>query len=121
LPLVVGIQTLALFTVGGYRGVWRYFGLMDGVAFVKGVVLGTLSSIAIVLFLYRFEGYSRGVFVMYGALLLILLFGSRASFRLIAEFAHRRSQRGPRLIIYGSGDVGATAVRDILSRERDGY
>ena len=42
LPVVLGIQVLALFGVGGYRGVWRYFGLMDGVVFAKGVLFGTL-------------------------------------------------------------------------------
>src|SRR5207247_5913794 len=29
LPLVVAVQMLALFGAGIYRGVWRYFGLMD--------------------------------------------------------------------------------------------
>ena len=29
LPIVVGVQIVALFVVGGYRGTWRYFGMMD--------------------------------------------------------------------------------------------
>ena len=121
LPIVVGVQALALVAVGGYRGVWRYFGLMDSVTFGKGVFVGTLTSVSVVLFLYRFENYSRGVFVIYASLLMLLLCGSRASFRLIAEFVHRRRQKGPRLIIYGAGDVGATVVRDLLSRQPNGY
>jgi UDP-GlcNAc:undecaprenyl-phosphate/decaprenyl-phosphate GlcNAc-1-phosphate transferase len=121
LPLVVGAQTVALFAVGGYQGVWRYFGLMDGVTFAKGILLGTLSTVCIVVFVYRFEHYSRGVFVIYAALLMLMLTGSRASFRLISEFAHRRNEGGQRLVIYGSGDVGATVVRDLLSRTAGGY
>jgi UDP-GlcNAc:undecaprenyl-phosphate GlcNAc-1-phosphate transferase len=121
LPLVVGVQTLALYAVGGYRGVWRFFGLMDGVTFAKGVFLGMLSNVSIILFVYRFEQYSRGVFVIYAALLMLLLCGSRASFRLISEFVHRRRRTGQRVVIYGAGDIAASVVRDLMSRAEGGY
>ena len=121
LPLVVGTQTVALFAVGGYRGVWRYFGLMDGVTFAKGVVAGTVSSVCLIVLIYQFENYSRSLFVIYAALLMLLLCWSRASFRLISEFVHRRHRVGPRLVIYGAGDAAASAVRDVLSRRPGGY
>lgn len=121
LPLVLGVQLLSLFVVGGYRGVWRYFGLMDGVTFAKGVGLGTLINVSLIAFLYRFQSYSRGVFVMYAALLMLLLLSSRASFRLMSEFAQRRNQTGTRVVIYGAGDAAASAARDILSRRFGGY
>jgi UDP-GlcNAc:undecaprenyl-phosphate GlcNAc-1-phosphate transferase len=121
LPLVVGVQMVTLVGVGAYRGVWQYFGLMDAVTVVKGVVLGALTSVFLVVYLYRFENYSRGVFVIYAALLMLLLGGSRASFRLISEFAYRRRQAGQRLIIYGAGDGAAIAVRELLGRTAEGY
>jgi UDP-GlcNAc:undecaprenyl-phosphate GlcNAc-1-phosphate transferase len=121
LPLVLGVQLVSLFVVGGYRGVWQYFGLMDGVTFAKGVGLGTLLNVSLLVYAYRFASYSRGVFVIHAALLLILICGSRASFRLISEFAQRRNQRGLRVVIYGAGDVGASAVRDILNRRHGAY
>jgi UDP-GlcNAc:undecaprenyl-phosphate GlcNAc-1-phosphate transferase len=121
LPIVVGVQMVALFAVGAYRGVWRHFSLMDGVVFAKAVLFGTLTSVFFVVYLYRFENYSRGVFVIYGALLLLLLGGSRASFRLISEFAQRRRHEGQRLIIYGAGDGAATAVRELLARAPENY
>jgi UDP-GlcNAc:undecaprenyl-phosphate GlcNAc-1-phosphate transferase len=121
LPVVVGVQMVVLFIVVAYRGVWRYFGLMDGVVFGKAVLLGTLTSVSFVVYLYRFEHYSRGVFIIYAALLMLLLGGSRASFRLISEFAQRRRQGGERLVIYGAGDGAATAVRELLGRSKDGY
>ena len=37
LPVVLAAQLLALFVVGGYRGTWRHFGMMDAVVFAKGV------------------------------------------------------------------------------------
>jgi UDP-GlcNAc:undecaprenyl-phosphate GlcNAc-1-phosphate transferase len=121
LPLVLGVQLMSLFAVGGYRGVWQYFGLMDGVTFAKGVGLGTLFNVSLLVYAYRFQSYSRGVFVIYAALLLLLLVGSRASFRLISEFAYRRNQQGRRVVIYGAGDVAAAAVRDLLGRREGGF
>jgi UDP-GlcNAc:undecaprenyl-phosphate GlcNAc-1-phosphate transferase len=121
LPLVLGVQLVSLFVVGGYRGVWQYFGLMDGVTFAKGVALGTLVNVGLLVYAYRFQSYSRGVFVIYAALLMLMLAGSRASFRLISEFAQRRNQRGLRVVIYGAGDIAASAVRDILVRRHGGY
>jgi UDP-GlcNAc:undecaprenyl-phosphate GlcNAc-1-phosphate transferase len=121
LPLVVGVQMVTLVAVGAYRGVWQYFGLMDAVTFAKGVLMGTLSSVFLIVYLYRFASYSRGVFVIYAALLLLLLGGSRASFRLMSEFAHRRRHAGQRLVIYGAGDGAATAVRELLGRTSEGY
>jgi UDP-GlcNAc:undecaprenyl-phosphate GlcNAc-1-phosphate transferase len=106
---------VTLFTVGVYRGVWRQFGLMDGVVFARGVALGTLTSVCIIVYLYRFTYYSRSVFIMYAALLMLFLTGSRASFRLIGEFISRRRHDGRRLIVYGAGDGGNIAIRELLN------
>src|SRR5215218_10422600 len=104
---------IGLFVFGAYRGAWRYFGLMDGVAFAKAIGAGTLTLIVAIVYLFRFENYSRGVFVIYAALLMLLLFGSRASFRLMGEYARRR-RPGLRLIIYGAGEAGSLVLRELL-------
>jgi UDP-GlcNAc:undecaprenyl-phosphate GlcNAc-1-phosphate transferase len=120
MPIALAVQMIALFIFGAYRGAWRYFGLMDGVVFAKSVAGGTASLIVAVVYLYRFESYSRGVFVIYAALLMILLCGSRASFRLIAEFARRR-RTGLRLAIYGAGEAGSLVVRELLNGAHNRY
>jgi UDP-GlcNAc:undecaprenyl-phosphate GlcNAc-1-phosphate transferase len=120
LPIVVGIQMIVLFAAGAYRGIWRHFSLIDGVVFSRAVLLGTLTSVFVLVYLYRFENYSRGVFIIYGALLFLLLGGSRASFRLISEFAQRRRHEGRRLVIYGAGE-GAMTVRELLARSQENY
>jgi len=112
-PIALAIQMVALFVFGAYRGAWRYFGLMDGVAFAKAVAFGTVGLIVTLVFLYRFENYSRAVFVIYAALLMLLLCGSRASFRLIGEYARRR-RPGMRLAIYGAGEAGGLVLRELL-------
>jgi UDP-GlcNAc:undecaprenyl-phosphate/decaprenyl-phosphate GlcNAc-1-phosphate transferase len=112
LPVVLSSQLLALFVVGGYRGTWRYFGMMDAVVFAKGVILGTIGAELVILYLYRFENYSRTVFVIYAVLLLLLLAGSRGSFRLVGEFVSRRQSSGRRCIIYGTGGARIATIRD---------
>src|SRR4029079_4996335 len=82
-PIALAVQMVALFVVGAYRGAWRYFGLMDGVVFTKSVLLGTAGIVVAVLYVNRFETDSRSVFVVYAALLMLMLCASRASFRLI--------------------------------------
>ena len=59
--------------------------------------------------------------MIYSALIMILLSGSRASFRLISEFVNRTRYSGQRLVIYGAGDVSAAAVRDLLGASPRGY
>ena len=120
LPIVIGVQIVTLLAVGTYRGVWRYFSLMDGVTFTKGVALGTVGIVTTLVFVYRFEKYSRGVFVVYAAILLLALIGSRASFRLMSEFIRRR-RIGNRLVVYGAGDGGAIAIRELQNDEHKHY
>jgi UDP-GlcNAc:undecaprenyl-phosphate/decaprenyl-phosphate GlcNAc-1-phosphate transferase len=116
LPIVLAVQLVAFFVFGTYRGAWRHFGLMDAVALAKATAAGTFAIISAVVYLYRFENYSRGVFVIYAALLILLVSGSRASFRLIGEFARRR-RAGLRLVVYGDAQRGALLLSELL-RER---
>jgi UDP-GlcNAc:undecaprenyl-phosphate GlcNAc-1-phosphate transferase len=116
LPVAVAVQLLALFVCGAYRGVWRFFSMMDGVVIGKAVVAGTF---VLWLLVHAALGIQdRGaVFPIYGALMMILATGSRASFRLMSEFIRRRRQ-GQRLVIYGAGTGGQLALRELV--EQDG-
>ena len=120
LPIVLAVQLTTLFVVGAYRGLWRHFGLIDGVVFVRGVVVGTLGMIVAIVYWYGFEDYSRGVFIVYAAFLVIMMTGSRASFRLIGEFVRRR-RAGSRLVIYGAGEAGALVAQEMLGDGDEPY
>jgi UDP-GlcNAc:undecaprenyl-phosphate GlcNAc-1-phosphate transferase len=110
LPVVIVAQLVSLYLVGGYRGTWRYFGLMDAVVFAKGVLVGTVIAQMVILYAYRFVEYSRAVFVIDAALLMLLLSGTRASFRLVGEFVLRRRVGGRRCVIYGYGSGANLAI-----------
>ena len=64
LPIVIACQLTGLFVAGVYRGVWRYITLTDLSTYVKGVGLGTLGTYCVLVYLYRFENYSRTVFMI---------------------------------------------------------
>ncbi len=118
LPIVVASQLIALFVVGGYRGTWRFFGLMDAIVFAKGVLLGTAAAIITLVFMYHFASYSREVFVIYAALIMLLLVGTRASFRVVGEFILRRNTAGERCVIYGTGGAALSTIREAFGEVR---
>jgi UDP-GlcNAc:undecaprenyl-phosphate GlcNAc-1-phosphate transferase len=117
LPVVLASQMIALFVVGGYRGTWRHFGIMDAVVFARGVLLGTVASMLIILFAYNFEDYSRAIFVIYAALLMLLLAGTRASFRLAGEFIDRRRTATRRCVIYGTSGASIGTIREAFGEQ----
>jgi FlaA1/EpsC-like NDP-sugar epimerase len=121
LPIVLAAQLLALFVVGIYRGVWRYFGLMDTVAVVKGVFAGTLAAQVVTLYVFRADSYSRTVFVIDALLLAVLLTASRMSFRLIGEALHRNLKAATRVVIYGAGDGSALVVSEMMKAQDGRY
>ena len=119
LPIVLACLMLAYFGFGVYRGVWRYTSVAELITYVKAVTSGVVLSILIILFLYRFQGYSRTVFAIYWGILLLFLAGSRLSFRMIAETLRQNSvANGRRVLIYGAGDKGEFALREILNNEK---
>jgi UDP-GlcNAc:undecaprenyl-phosphate/decaprenyl-phosphate GlcNAc-1-phosphate transferase len=117
MPVVLAAQLLALFIAGGYRGTWRYFGMIDAVVFAKGVLLGTAAAEIVIVYLYRFENYSRSVFIIDAALLVLLLAATRASFRLIGEFLVRRTAVGRRCVIYGTGGASMATIREAFGAD----
>ncbi|HEX8030583.1 MAG TPA: hypothetical protein VF491_19045 [Vicinamibacterales bacterium] len=116
-PLVIGIQMVAFFVVGVYRGVWRHFGMNDALVITRGIFFGAVTSQLFILYVYRFFSYSRTVFAIYAGLLLISMTLARASLRLAGEFIQRQRQSGRRVAIYGADDGGTLALSQLRRRE----
>jgi UDP-GlcNAc:undecaprenyl-phosphate GlcNAc-1-phosphate transferase len=114
LPLILVVQLSVFLAMGLYKGVWRYTGMEDLIRIVQAVAVAVgLSTVGIV-FLSRFEGFSRAVVVIDGVLLLLTVCGSRVSFRILRSWFFRRAPaQGRRVLIYGAGDAGELLVREI--------
>ena len=121
LPIVICCQLISFFAVGVYRGVWHYFTSTDLFTFVKAVVLGAVTSILSLLYLYRFVGYSRSVFLIDAMALLLLMAASRYSFRLVSDLAARGRPGKYRVIVYGAGEAGALLVGEVQKNPRFDY
>jgi UDP-GlcNAc:undecaprenyl-phosphate GlcNAc-1-phosphate transferase len=116
LPVLVFVKMAAFLVMGVYRGIWRYTSLDDLIVFAKAVVLGSVLSVIVVLFAFRFEGFSRTVFVIDGVLMFMFLAGSRMAFRLFRQVIPvARSVEGRRVLIYGAGDGGELLLRELLN------
>jgi UDP-GlcNAc:undecaprenyl-phosphate GlcNAc-1-phosphate transferase len=115
LPILLACQTFSFYIMGVYRGIWESTGVKDLIGYVKAVTVGTVMPMLILLFIYRFESFSRAVFVIYWGVMLILVSLSRLSFRLLDEGVRLPSRKGDRAIIYGAGIGGQFALKEIQS------
>jgi UDP-GlcNAc:undecaprenyl-phosphate GlcNAc-1-phosphate transferase len=114
LPVLVFIKMSVFLVMGVYRGLWRYTSMSDLIVFGKAVVLSSVASLLVLLFAFRFEGYSRTVFVIDAVLMFLFLAGSRLAFRLFRQIIPAVSrQDGRRVLIYGAGDAGELLLREL--------
>ena len=111
LPLVLLIKFASFAGCGLYRGVWRYLGLSDLLTVFKAVTLGSILSALALLYLWRFEGYSRAVFIIDWMLSFLAIGGSRVAERLLDIWIRSATEEGVPVLIIGAGDTGELVLR----------
>ncbi|MBI2835603.1 MAG: hypothetical protein HYX76_14370 [Acidobacteria bacterium] len=117
-PLVIVAQMLFFLWGGVYSGIWSYVGMDDLIVIARSVVGGTAASACLIFPLYGYRGPSGAVFVLDALLLLVLIGGTRASFRLLRSVIVRTRVHHPDskpVVIYGAGDAGAILVRELMN------
>jgi UDP-GlcNAc:undecaprenyl-phosphate/decaprenyl-phosphate GlcNAc-1-phosphate transferase len=116
IPVVVFVKMSAFLVMGVYRGLWRYTSIDDLIVFAKAVALSSIACLIVVLFTFRFEGFSRTVFIIDGVLMFFFLAGSRIAFRLFRQVLPVGGKHiGRRVLIYGAGDGGELLLRELLN------
>ncbi len=120
LPAIIACKLLVFFTVGVYRGIWGHMSTNDVFVYLKASTMATLLSVVLVTFIYRFAGFSKGVFVIDWLLTTGLLLGTRGSFRIFQDILKRKSMNGPGVFIYGAGRGGEILLREMLNNRRLG-
>ena len=114
LPVLVFVKMGVFLAMGVYRGLWRYTSMSDLIVFAKAVVLSSIASVLLLLFLFRFEGYSRKVFVIDALFMFLFLACSRVAFRLFRQLLPSVTKNeGRRVLIYGAGDGGELLLREL--------
>jgi UDP-GlcNAc:undecaprenyl-phosphate GlcNAc-1-phosphate transferase len=120
LPIVVIVHVGALWVTGKYRRVPARRSLAAAAAILRGGALGSAASVIVVLYLTRFEGYSRIAFAVAALFVVVLLWSEHLALRALDELLRRRRAPERLAIIYGAGPHGALAVRELQSNAARG-
>lgn len=114
LPLVVGLQLLPLWLSGKYRQVWRMLGPAELFALARGLMTGVAASIIALLYLTRFEGYSRRVFAYDAVIAPVLVISVRVALGALDHHLRLRRSGGRTAVIVGAGRGGVLALHELL-------
>jgi len=132
--LIIPFKIFVFFLFNLYRGMWRYTGINDLINLIKATFVSSTVIILVILYLHRFEGYPRSVFVIDAFLTLVLIGGVRLFIRLILQKAtsnimgmvqfpfFQNTKKGlKRLLIIGAGDAGEKILRELRDNPRLKY
>ncbi|PYO94575.1 MAG: hypothetical protein DMD62_04855 [Gemmatimonadetes bacterium] len=112
--LAIAVQVIAFQAFGIYRGAWRYISIVDLYRMLAAIGAG-----ALVLFGYAVWRVpalaATSVLWIYALLAAALVLATRVSFRSLEEMRRRLTRRGEPVAIYGAGDAGELAVRELLN------
>jgi UDP-GlcNAc:undecaprenyl-phosphate GlcNAc-1-phosphate transferase len=115
-PILIVVKLFAFLFAGVYRGIWKYTSIRDFVTFFKGVLIGSVLSLLAVLLLYRFQNFSRAVFILDGLILFSAISASRMAFRLFRQMLPvSHGVNGRNVLIYGAGDGGEMILRELTN------
>jgi UDP-GlcNAc:undecaprenyl-phosphate GlcNAc-1-phosphate transferase len=118
LPAVIACKLTAFFLMGVYRSLWGYLSSNDVAVYLKASTLASFLSIAAVTFAYRFEDFSKGIFIMDWFITTGAILGTRGFFRLTGDAMKRKALSGEKILIYGAGRGGEILLREILHNKR---
>ncbi len=119
LPWVITVKMTCFFACGLYRGLRRYISLSDLTNILRAVLMSSALSGIVVLYLWRFEGYSRAVFIIDGTLLFLAVSGARLVEPMLNEWISASAPSARRVLIIGAGDVGELMLQHFkLDRQR---
>ena len=122
LPILIILKLFSFLAFGIYRGIWRYTTIGDLLNYAKGVVVGSALSVLTILLFYRFQHFSRAVFIIDAMILFIAIAGNRMTFRLFRQLLpYPVKQTGRRVLIYGAGDGGEMVLRELYNNPEWNY
>lgn len=115
LPFLTAIKLMALSMSRAYRGVWRYAGMADVLAVLKGSTIGTGVAVLMIGQTTGFQNISRGMFILDWLIFTNLAIAARTGLTAMRHvFAGVPRGDAPRLLIIGGSSVGL-AVAQALS------
>jgi UDP-GlcNAc:undecaprenyl-phosphate/decaprenyl-phosphate GlcNAc-1-phosphate transferase len=119
-PLVIPVCLAAFMLFGVYRSQWYLMSVADLSRCFWGVLGGVLSSFLVIASIVSLQGMvSLSVLIIFAILLLLVLIGSRLSFRfldhLIRASTHHRQQDRQPVVVYGAGRGGKLLAEEVYT------
>ncbi|OPL13652.1 MAG: hypothetical protein AVO38_02890 [delta proteobacterium ML8_D] len=123
LPLLIPIKLCFFWIFGLYKGQWRYVSIGDMWQIFKAVAVSSLIIVGLLLYIYRFEGYSRVLFLNDALLTLVMIGGVRLLMRLFKEYFSLQAERSNSIpiLIVGAGDGGDLFLRELRHNSNHDY
>jgi FlaA1/EpsC-like NDP-sugar epimerase len=119
---LVPLKLIIFLSFGLYQGMWRYTSVRDFWLLAQATLVSTLLIIFIMIYLNRFQGYSRAVFIVDGVFTFLLTGGKRMIIRsFLSSLANPKSNVRPlpaanlkKVLIVGAGAAGEKILREIF-------
>lgn len=138
LPFIIAIKILNFFLFDLYRGMWRYTSIPDLINIIKASIVSSLVIVCCILFLTRFAGFSRSVFIIDWCLTMLLVSASRMWVRLFIKVfsgdpsivytlknswgvLKHKKHSAKNIVIIGAGYCGEKIFREISDNPNLNY
>ncbi len=119
--LLICVKIPVFYAVGLYRGMWRYTSYSDILNILKGTLYSAAVVLVLILFINRFQGYSRSIFILDSLLTFVLITGHRVLIRYFYKnlegsrqfFRMQLRSRKKNLLLVGAGSAADKVLREI--------
>jgi FlaA1/EpsC-like NDP-sugar epimerase len=125
LPLVA-VRLVVYAWSGGFRVMWRYFGIRDLRALVQSTLAGTVV-LVLALSLSGVRGFPRSIPIIEAMVALGYVISARLTLRTVLQLSDRSGVEASaasarkRVLIVGAGDAGARLLSELLDNLRGRY
>ena len=120
IPLILLIKIPTFYFFGLYRGMWRYTSMVDLANITKATFIAAILIVAAILYLNRFEGTSRSVFILDSFFSLFFITAHRIAIRSLynkinhdREETKKTSNTKKALLLIGAGDAAEKVLREL--------
>lgn len=120
LPYVIAAKIVCMAAARSYQGMWRYAGVSEVLAVLKGSTAGSLLAAAALALVFHLKDLSRTALIIDWMAFTGLAITIRTGFVLLTHVFRRRTEPGARrVVVVGADETGLAVIRE-LQRLRNG-